>query len=116
MTNMKTHSPLHARQRRPRARVTGKFQVTIPASIRRSLGLAVGDVLRFRQEGEQVVVTVEPQLPDGDRLAREMGYAGSAELAEALEEGGRVRGEEARNDAETWMAVAEEAWEKVNRK
>ena len=107
-------SPPHPRQRRPRARVTGKFQVTIPTSIRRSLGLVIGDVLRFRQKGEEVIVTVEPQLPDGERLAREMGHASAVELARALEEGGRAAGQEARDEAELWMAAGEEAWQRVN--
>jgi bifunctional DNA-binding transcriptional regulator/antitoxin component of YhaV-PrlF toxin-antitoxin module len=88
--------------------------VTIPTSIRRSLGLVIGDVLQFSQKGEQIIVTIEPQLPDGERLAHEMGYASAVELARALEEGGRAAGQEACDEAELWMATGEEAWRKVN--
>lgn len=38
------------------ARVTAKGQVTIPKSIRQKLGVSVGESLRFREMGDDIVV------------------------------------------------------------
>jgi antitoxin PrlF len=39
------------------SRVTSKSQVTVPRSVRAALGLAPGDRLEWRLEGDRVVVT-----------------------------------------------------------
>lgn len=38
------------------ARLTSKYQMTIPASVRRRLGLGAGDVVILALEGEDVVL------------------------------------------------------------
>ena len=38
------------------ARLSSKSQIVIPAAIRRRLGLAPGDLLEIRQEGDRIVV------------------------------------------------------------
>ena len=44
-----------------RAKVTSKGQVTVPVEIRKSLGLKTGDHLRFKQEGQEILLVREPQ-------------------------------------------------------
>jgi len=44
----------------PRAKVTSKGQVTIPAEIREALGLEQGDMLAFETKADYVVVSRVP--------------------------------------------------------
>lgn len=47
-----------------RVKVTRNFQVTIPAEIRRALGIREGDLLEVRLEGERIVLEkAELELP-----------------------------------------------------
>ncbi|UNQ73308.1 AbrB/MazE/SpoVT family DNA-binding domain-containing protein [Infirmifilum sp. NZ] len=47
-----------------RVRVTRNFQVTIPAEIRRALGIREGDLLEVRLEGGRIVIEkAELELP-----------------------------------------------------
>jgi len=47
-----------------RVKVTRNFQVTIPAEIRRALGIREGDLLEVRLEGGKIVIEkVELELP-----------------------------------------------------
>ena len=56
----------------PLVKVKDKFQVTIPASLRRKAGLSVGDLLEAKVQGQKITLTPKKVL---DR-----------ELAEALED------------------------------
>lgn len=47
-----------------RARLTTKGQVTIPKAVRIALGLAAGDDVVFRVEGERAVLARTPDLLD----------------------------------------------------
>lgn len=40
----------------PRSRVTKQGQISVPAEIRRKLGIGPGSVLEWDQDGEQVIV------------------------------------------------------------
>lgn len=40
----------------PRSKVTAQGQISVPAEIRRKLGIGPGSVLEWDEEGEQVVV------------------------------------------------------------
>jgi len=47
-----------------RVKVTRNFQVTIPAEIRRALGIREGDLLEVRLEGNKIVIEkAELELP-----------------------------------------------------
>lgn len=46
------------------ARVTSKGQITIPRSVRDALGLAEGDHVVFRVEGQRAVLARTPNLLD----------------------------------------------------
>lgn len=48
------------------ARVTSKSRVSVPKSVRDALGIAEGDTIVFRVEGDRVVLT---KLPDFLSLA-----------------------------------------------
>mgnify|MGYP001179675703 CR=1 FL=1 len=48
----------------PDAKITSKGQVTIPAEVRRALGLKQGDVLAFEVQAEYAVVRKRPTLAD----------------------------------------------------
>lgn len=41
---------------RPQSRVTAQGQISVPAEIRRKLGIGPGSVLEWEEEGEQVVI------------------------------------------------------------
>ena len=41
---------------RPQSRVTAQGQISVPAEIRRKLGIGPGSVLEWEQEGDHVVV------------------------------------------------------------
>ena len=41
----------------PLVKVKEKYQVTLPASVRRKAGLAVGDLLEARVEGKKITLT-----------------------------------------------------------
>ncbi len=45
----------------PNTRVKDKFQVTIPASVRKSVGINVGDILEAVAQGNTIVL--QPQTP-----------------------------------------------------
>jgi AbrB family looped-hinge helix DNA binding protein len=40
--------------------LTDEYQITIPEEVRRQLGLQAGDVVYFRLEGDQVVLSGSP--------------------------------------------------------
>lgn len=40
----------------PRVKVTRKFQVTIPEHVRRRIGVAVGDELLVKEDGNRIVM------------------------------------------------------------
>lgn len=40
----------------PASRLTQKYQATIPAEVRRALGLKQGDVIQFDVDGERVTI------------------------------------------------------------
>jgi AbrB family looped-hinge helix DNA binding protein len=42
------------------AQLTDEYQITIPEEVRRRLGLRAGDVVYFRLEGDQVVLSGSP--------------------------------------------------------
>jgi AbrB family looped-hinge helix DNA binding protein len=46
------------------ARISAKGQVTVPESIRDSLGWVEGDTLVFRVDGDHAVLALVPDLPD----------------------------------------------------
>jgi AbrB family looped-hinge helix DNA binding protein len=46
------------------ARVTTKGQVTIPRSVREALGIAAGDAVVFRVEGNRAVLAKTPSFLD----------------------------------------------------
>ena len=46
------------------ARVTSKGQITIPKSVRDALGLAEGDQVVFRDEGQRALLARTPNLLD----------------------------------------------------
>ncbi|MFP4512500.1 MAG: AbrB/MazE/SpoVT family DNA-binding domain-containing protein [Acidimicrobiales bacterium] len=46
------------------AKVTSKGQVTIPKAVREALGIAAGDQLVFRVEGNRAVLARTPHLLD----------------------------------------------------
>jgi AbrB family looped-hinge helix DNA binding protein len=52
----------------PLVRVKGKFQVTLPASVREKAGVAVGDVLEAVAEGNKI--TLRPKSVIDRELAR----------------------------------------------
>jgi AbrB family looped-hinge helix DNA binding protein len=41
---------------RPQSKVTAQGQISVPAEIRRKLGIGPGSILEWEEEGEQVVV------------------------------------------------------------
>lgn len=44
--------------------VTRNYQITIPAELRRALGIEVGDVLEVRLEGDRIVIEkLQEELP-----------------------------------------------------
>ena len=64
-----------------RVKVTRGYQVTIPAEVRRALGIEVGDVLLVRVVGRRIVMErVEGELPTF-RVGRRVG---EREVEEAL--------------------------------
>ncbi|MHB9301516.1 AbrB/MazE/SpoVT family DNA-binding domain-containing protein [Thermofilum pendens] len=44
-------------------RVTERYRVTIPLSVRRELGIKVGDKLRVRVEGKRIILEPIPEEP-----------------------------------------------------
>lgn len=48
----------------PDAKITSKGQVTIPAEVRRALGLKMGDTLAFEVQAEYMVVHKRPTLAE----------------------------------------------------
>lgn len=46
----------------PRAKLTSKGQITIPAEVRRALGVDTGDTLAFEVRGDYAVVSRPPRL------------------------------------------------------
>lgn len=46
------------------ARMTSKGQLTVPKEVRDALGLATGDAVLFRVEGERALVTRIPRLAE----------------------------------------------------
>jgi antitoxin PrlF len=43
------------------AKITSKGQITIPAEIRRILGVTTGDLLEFKPNGQLVQIKAQPQ-------------------------------------------------------
>lgn len=63
-------------------RVTSKGQMTIPVSVRRTLGIAAGDVLIVTVDGSEIRmrrVEMTRPLSDGDPIWRLIGIAESGE-------------------------------------
>ncbi len=48
----------------PQAKITSKGQVTIPAEVRKALGLKQGDMLAFEVQAEYAVVRKRPTLAE----------------------------------------------------
>jgi antitoxin PrlF len=77
------------------ATVTSKGQITLPAALRRELGIQTGDRVRFERSGERVVMR---PLPRGDLMALAGAFAGraarsaSADLATLRRDAWRKRG------------------------
>lgn len=71
-------------------RVTSKGQVTIPKHVRDRLGIAPGDDIGFREEGQAMVIEAMPKLQDGE--------SSGAKFARALIELGK------RARKEGWMS------------
>lgn len=46
------------------SRITSKAQTTIPTAVRKALGLKEGDLVTYRIEGGQVVMTRAEQVDD----------------------------------------------------
>jgi AbrB family looped-hinge helix DNA binding protein len=68
-----------------RSKITAQGQISVPAEIRRKLGLRAGSILEWHEEGERVVVSragrytfedvhraLFPQRPPNARTAEEM--------------------------------------------
>jgi len=67
-----------------RVKVTRSYQVTIPAEVRRALGIRVGDYLSVKVVGDRIVLEkVEDELPTF-RAGRKVG---EREIEEALAKG-----------------------------
>lgn len=47
-------------------KVSSKYQLTLPAEVRKALGIKPGDTVRYRIEGERLAIAVV--RPDIDRL------------------------------------------------
>jgi len=77
------------------ARVQQKGQVTLPAEVRKKLGLRTGDLVGFTltEDGNVLVVPQETiasrDIAEADRLLREQGLS----LDEIIEHGRAIRGE-----------------------
>lgn len=70
-------------------KVTRKYQVTIPKSVRRKVGIGIGDVLRVSDKGELIVLR---KLHKGERLPELEGCWGGypEDLEEFMKEPGRL--------------------------
>ena len=51
---------------RPQSKVTAQGQISVPAEIRRKLGIGPGSVLEWEEEGEQVVIRKVGQYSSED--------------------------------------------------
>ncbi len=68
----------------PIVRVTRNYQVTLPADVRRELGIKIGDLLRITLAGERAIIErVEEDLPSFE-LGRPVG---EEDIAEAIRRG-----------------------------
>lgn len=80
----------------PLVKIKEKYQVTLPASLRRKAGLAVGDLLEAKAQGEKITLTpklvvdrefIEKRLAEGledIRKGRVHGPFSSAKLVRSL--------------------------------
>lgn len=78
------------------ATVTSKGQITLPARLRRELGIKTGDRVRFERSGERVAMRTLPRT-DLMELAGALAGAGrsaSADLASLRRKAWRSRGKE----------------------
>lgn len=73
--------------------VTQKGQVTIPAEIRRALGLKAGSKVRFRRRGRKVMLEAveEPAIDSVFPIYKAKANRGVADIDEALDELRRER-------------------------
>ncbi|KAB7648854.1 AbrB/MazE/SpoVT family DNA-binding domain-containing protein [Polymorphobacter fuscus] len=47
------------------SRLTGKYQATVPAGVRRTLGVGAGDRLAWEVDGDVVILRRAPSVDDG---------------------------------------------------
>lgn len=102
------------RRSRPN-RVTSKGQVTIPAEVRRAIGIRPGDAVDFIRSGQDFVVRLANVAAED--VARQMGYPSAAALANAVEEGAASSAGRDLQAAKEWStfdaeAEAEKTWER----
>ncbi|HZL06414.1 MAG TPA: AbrB/MazE/SpoVT family DNA-binding domain-containing protein [Coriobacteriia bacterium] len=65
----------------PRAKVTSKGQITIPAEVREALGVKQGDMLAFEAQADYVVVR---RVPTALEVAEQLDAEGPLRLPEGV--------------------------------
>lgn len=87
--------------------------MTIPAEVRRAIGIRPGDAVDFIRSGQDFVVRLANVAAED--VARQMGYPSAAALANAVEEGAASsagRDLQAAKEWSTFDAEAEKTWER----
>lgn len=83
---------------RPQSKVTAQGQISVPAEIRRKLGIGPGSVLEWEEEGDRVVVRRAGRYSSEDIHCAVFARVPAARSPEEIKEGiaGRMRKKYAR--------------------